>query len=243
MDSRAIIEHIRKAKKVTPCKAYIQWNETGQSKKRAVLLLREALPECRVFDCGSAAVVFGEYSEIEEALSRLSSSIQYSEVEASARNSALPLLDIKKLNARIEPGAIIREYVSVGEHAVIMMGAIINIGAVIGARSMIDMGAVLGGRAVVGRDCHIGAGAVLAGVIEPESACPVIVEDEVFVGANAVVIEGCRIGKGSVIGAGTVVTGDIPPHSLVVGVPGRIVKTLRRDETVAKDIIRELREL
>ena len=54
---------------------------------------------------------------------------------------------------------------------------------------MIDMGAVLGGRATVGADCHIGAGAVLAGVVEPASATPVIVEDGVLVGANAVVME------------------------------------------------------
>ena len=73
----------------------------------------------------------------------------------------VPLLDISKLDARVEPGAIIRENVSIGKQAVIMMGAIINIGAEIGARTMIDMGAVLGGRAVVGCDCHIGAGAVL----------------------------------------------------------------------------------
>ena len=124
-----------------------------------------------------------------------------------------------------------------------MMGAIINIGAEIGARTMIDMGAVLGGRAVVGCDCHIGAGAVLAGVIEPASAKPVVIEDGVFIGANAVVIEGCRIGRKSVIGAGAVVTDDIPPHSLVVGAPGRVIKTLTGAESSASEIIKELREL
>ena len=97
---------------------------------------------------------------------------------------------MKNINARIEPGAIIREQVTIGDSAVIMMGAVINIGAVIGPGTMIDMGAILGGRATVGKNCHIGAGAVLAGVIEPASATPVIVEDGVLVGANAVVIEG-----------------------------------------------------
>lgn len=72
----------------------------------------------------------------------------------------------------IEPGAIIREQVQIGDNAVIMMGAVINIGAVIGEGTMIDMGAVLGGRAMVGKRCHIGAGAVLAGVVEPPSATP-----------------------------------------------------------------------
>ena len=57
---------------------------------------------------------------------------------------------------------IIRDQVSIGNNAVIMMGAIINIGAVIGENTMIDMGAVLGGRATVGKNCHIGAGACLS---------------------------------------------------------------------------------
>ena len=94
-------------------------------------------------------------------------------IENDCRNSAIPLLDIKDIPARIEPGAVIRENVEIGKNAVIMMGAIINIGAVIGEGTMIDMGAVLGGRATVGKNCHIGAGAVLAGVIEPASAKPV----------------------------------------------------------------------
>src|SRR5699024_7197812 len=110
-------------------------------------------------------------------------------VENDCRNSAVPFLDLKNINARIEPGALIRDKVEIGDGAVIMMGAILNIGAVVGEGTMIDMGAVLGGRATVGKHCHIGAGAVLAGVIEPASAVPVVIEDDVLVGANAVVIE------------------------------------------------------
>ena len=43
------------------------------------------------------------------------------------------------------------------------------------------------------------AGAVLAGVVEPASAVPVVVEDDVLIGANAVVLEGVRVGKGAVV--------------------------------------------
>ena len=113
-------------------------------------------------------------------------------IENDRRNSGVPLLDIRNIRARIEPGAVIREKVEIGEGAVIMMGAVINIGAVIGEGTMIDMGAVLGGRAIVGNRCHIGAGTVLAGVVEPASATPVVIEDDVMIGANAVVIEGGR---------------------------------------------------
>ena len=62
------------------------------------------------------------------------------------------MLDIKNINARIEPGAIIRDKVTIGDKAVIMMGAVINIGAEIGEASMIDMNVVLGGRAKVGKN-------------------------------------------------------------------------------------------
>ena len=145
-------------------------------------------------------------------------------VESDRRNSGVPLLDTKEIRARIEPGAIIREKVEIGEGAIIMMGAILNIGAVVGRGTMIDMGAVLGGRATVGADCHIGAGAVLAGVVEPASATPVIVEDGVLVGANAVVIEGVRIGRNAVVAAGAVVIGDVPENAVVAGSPARIIK-------------------
>ena len=145
-------------------------------------------------------------------------------VENTCRNSAIPLLDMKNINARIEPGAIIREQVEIGDSAVIMMGAIINIGAIIGDGTMIDMGAVLGGRATVGKHCHIGAGAVLAGVIEPASAKPVVVGDNVLVGANAVIIEGVEIGEGAVVAAGSIVIEDVPANAVVAGVPAKIIK-------------------
>ena len=262
-DSKSIIEYIRSAKKRTPAKAYIglksEAHLSAEGKKtdaRSALAARLS-ETCRVFDCGSTLIVFGELEDIESAvlstehISDIESAEEYNaesiiehiEIEITARNSAIPLLDTAHIDARIEPGAIIRDNVKIGKHAVIMMGAVINIGAEIGARTMIDMGAVLGGRAIVGADCHIGAGCVIAGVIEPESAKPAIIEDGVFIGANAVVIEGCRIGEKSVIGAGAVVTGDIPPRSLVVGMPGRVIKTLASGESSAGEIIKELREI
>ena len=92
---------------------------------------------------------------------------------------------------------------------------------------------VLGGRAIVGNRCHIGAGTVLAGVVEPASATPVVIEDDVMIGANAVVIEGVRVGRGAVVGAGAIVIKDVPAGAVVVGNPARIIK-MKDEKTEAK---------
>ena len=220
MNAEEIIRFIHDAEKKTPVKVYV---------KAAAPV---AFPNCRVFgekDC----VVFGEWADIEPVLKANAGSILDYVVEADRRNSAVPLLDVKPVNARIEPGAIIRDRVEIGDRAVIMMGAIINIGAVVGEGTMIDMGAVLGGRAIVGRHCHVGAGAVLAGVIEPASATPVVIEDNVLIGANAVVIEGVRVGRGAVVAAGAVVIEDVPDNAVVAGVPARVIK-MKDEKTQSK---------
>ena len=187
--------------------------------------------------------IFGDWAELAPILEDNREKITDCVVENDRRNSGVPLLDLKDLKARIEPGAIIREKVEIGEGAVIMMGAILNIGAVVGKRTMIDMGAVLGGRATVGDDCHIGAGAVLAGVVEPASATPVVVEDGVLVGANAVVIEGVRIGAGAVVAAGAVVTEDVPPNAVVAGTPARVVKMKDAQTTGKTALVDALRSI
>jgi len=58
------------------------------------------------------------------------------------------------------------------------------------------------------------------------STTPVTIGDDVWIGANAVVLPGVKIGNHSVVAAGAVVTKDVPPHSLVAGVPANIIKQI-----------------
>jgi len=58
----------------------------------------------------------------------------------------------------------------------------------------------------------------------PEDDQPVVIENDVWVGANVTILKGVRIGRGSVIGAGSVVTHDVPPYSIVAGVPARVIR-------------------
>ena len=67
-------------------------------------------------------------------------------------------------------------------------------------------------------------------MIEPASATPVIVEDNVLVGANAVIIEGVHVGEGAVVAAGAVVIEDVPPHTVVAGTPARVIKQKMRKQ-------------
>ncbi len=230
MEAREIIEFIGNAEKKTPVKVYVKEKETID------------FAGCQVFGCGDK-IVFGDWSVVKEILDANEDKIEDFVVENDCRNSAIPMLDLKNIKARIEPGAIIRDMVEIGDNAVIMMGAVVNIGAVIGEGTMVDMGAILGGRATVGKNCHIGAGTVLAGVIEPPSAEPVVVEDDVVIGANAVVLEGCRIGKGSVVAAGAVVVDDVPEGVVVAGVPARIIKSVADTAAEKIEVVDLLRKL
>ncbi|QQZ08108.1 2,3,4,5-tetrahydropyridine-2,6-dicarboxylate N-acetyltransferase [Heyndrickxia vini] len=233
MDANEIISFISNSKKTTPVKVYVKGTLTGVNFGE----------HAQTFINGNSGVVFGEWSEISAVLEANRDKIEDYVVENDRRNSAIPLLDMKNINARIEPGAFIRDQVEIGNNVVIMMGAVINIGAVIGDGTMIDMNAVLGGRATVGKNCHVGAGAVLAGVIEPPSAKPVIIEDDVLIGANAVILEGVTVGKGSVVAAGAIVVSDVPPNTLVAGVPAKKLKEIDEKTKSKIEIKQELRNL
>jgi len=233
MDANEIISFIQNSTKSTPVKVYVKGYLEG-------IQFGE---NTKTFITGNTGVLFGEWSDISKALEENKEKIEDYVIENDRRNSAIPLLDLKGIKARIEPGAIIRDQVEIGDNAVIMMGAVINIGSVVGEGTMIDMNVVLGGRATVGKNCHIGAGAVLAGVIEPPSAKPVVIEDDVVIGANAVVLEGVTVGKGAVVAAGAVVVDDVEPYTVVAGTPARKIKDIDEKTKSKTEIKQELRQL
>ena len=232
MDSYEIIRTISEAKKKTPAKVYLQGNLGSIDFKNL-----------DYYGSDVSGILFCEYSEFEEFYNQNKSNITKYKIEVDRRNSAIPMADLTKYNCRIEPGALIRDMVEIGDHCVIMMGAVLNIGAVIGEKTMIDMNVVVGGRAIVGKNCHIGAGTVLAGVIEPPSADPVIIEDDVLLGANVVVLEGVKVGKGAVVAAGSIVVKNVEPYTVVAGVPAKLLKKVD-DKTKSKtQLMDELRKL
>ncbi|MFC4556943.1 2,3,4,5-tetrahydropyridine-2,6-dicarboxylate N-acetyltransferase [Virgibacillus kekensis] len=234
MDANEIISFISNSKKSTPVKVYVKGEQLDS------LSYSEGIQS---FVENNSGVLFGQWKDIKSFLDSNQEKITDYVVENDRRNSAIPLLDLKEVNARIEPGAVIRDQVEIGDGAVIMMGAMINIGSVVGEGTMIDMNVVLGGRATVGKNCHIGAGTVLAGVIEPPSAQPVVIEDDVVIGANAVILEGVTVGKGAIVAAGSIVTKDVAPNTLVAGTPAKVLKEIDESTKSKTEIKQELRKL
>lgn len=230
-DPYAIAAYIKQTVKKTPVKLWVQ----GAFKDVKT-------DNLMVFGSDEFKFIVGEAQVVEAWLDVNKTNITAQFMEVDRRNSAIPLLDISHLEARIEPGVTIRDFVTIGKQVVIMMGAVINIGAVIGDGTMIDMNAVVGARGTIGKNCHIGAGAVVAGVLEPPSKQPVIIEDDVLVGANAVILEGVRIGKGSVVAAGAVVLEDVPPGVVVAGSPAKIVKVKDAKTEAKTEILQDLRK-
>lgn len=220
-DAYAIAKYIKEVTKKTPGKLYLQGDFVGIEFENVT-----------AFGDSHFKLLLGEVDVLENIVKTYEDVITSSHLETDRRNSALPMLDTKHIDARIEPGAIIRTHVTIGKQAVIMMGAVINIGSVVGDKTMIDMNAVLGARATIGKNCHIGAGAVVAGVLEPPSKTPVIIEDGVVVGANAVILEGVRVGANAVVAAGAVVTNDVPAGAVVAGSPAKVIK--QKDEKTAE---------
>ena len=214
-DHDEIVKYIKNIKKSTPIKAYINGSLNDINDKNI-----------EWYGSNNFYILFGEFEYISKFIIDNKENINYYRLDADRKNSAIPLLDIISINARIEPGAIIREGVKIGKSSIIMMGAIINIGAEIGDYTMVDMNAVIGARGKIGKRVHIGAGAIIAGVLEPPSQEPCIIDDDVLIGANAVILEGIKIGQGSVVAAGSVVTKNVPSGVVVAGTPAKIIKNV-----------------
>jgi acetyltransferase-like isoleucine patch superfamily enzyme len=94
----------------------------------------------------------------------------------------------------------------------------------------------------IGRHCHLGHYVLILDNSEHDPAehatapksKPVVIEDHVWIGSRVVILPGVRVGHHSTIGAGSVVTKSVPPGSVVVGNPARIVRSVL-DVTAASD--------
>lgn len=111
----------------------------------------------------------------------------------------------------------------------------------IGDRTRIGLGNTIIGPVTIGNDVRLAQNIVLSGLnhnyedisqpihAQGVSTATIVVREETWIGANAVVVAGVTIGKHCIIAGGSVVTKDIPDYSVAVGNPARVVKTYNHD--------------
>jgi acetyltransferase-like isoleucine patch superfamily enzyme len=92
-------------------------------------------------------------------------------------------------------------------------------------------GIEIGNSVLIAGNCYIGGGRYVCDRTDIPmmqqgvyTKGPVVIEDDVWLGAGSVVLDGVKVGKGSIVGAGAVVTKDLPPYAIAAGVPAKIIK-------------------
>jgi len=123
-----------------------------------------------------------------------------------------------------------------GSHVPVELAASPGAQVIVGDRTFINSGVSIGAqeRVEIGANCAIGNYTLImdsdfhsvADHTQPGIAQPVVIEDDVWLGARVTVLKGVRIGRGAVVAAGAVVTRDVPARTLVAGVPAKVVRLL-----------------
>ncbi len=138
---------------------------------------------------------------------------------------------------RAVPNCVVRKSAHIAK-GVVLMPSFVNLGAFVDEGTMIDTWSTVGSCAQIGKNCHISGGVGIGGVLEPLQAGPVIIEDNVFIGARSEVAEGFVVEEGAVISMGVflgastkiidratgeIYQGRVPAYSVVV--PGTLPST------------------
>lgn len=150
--------------------------------------------------------------------------------------------------------------IEIGENSIVMHGAILHVynfrniphaGIKIGRDSLIGEYSVIRGQGgvTIGDRVYtspftqiIAVNHVFDDPLRPFveqgiTAQGIVIEDDVWLGAGAVVTDGVRVGKGAVVAAGAVVTRDVPPHTVVGGVPAKPIKTIDEASTIPNRVV------
>lgn len=122
----------------------------------------------------------------------------------------------KEENVRLVPGgSSVRRGAYVAPGVIIMPPAYVNVGAYVDGGSMIDSHALVGSCAQVGKKVHLSAGVQLGGVLEPVGLAPVVIEDDCFIGAGSVIVEGILVKRRAVIAPGVTLSKSVPVYDCV----------------------------
>ncbi|WP_435552042.1 2,3,4,5-tetrahydropyridine-2,6-dicarboxylate N-succinyltransferase [Natrinema sp. CGMCC1.2065] len=134
-------------------------------------------------------------------------------------NDVLPLADASAYGDRgsrnTPDGTVVRRGAHIGSDCIMMSPSFVNIGAYVGDGTLVDSCDTVGSCAQIGDNVKLGANTLIGGVLEPVENAPVIVEDNVSLGAGCRVTSGFVVGENSVVGENTLLTPRIPVYDLV----------------------------
>jgi len=132
--------------------------------------------------------------------------------------ASMPPRDLSEGRWRIVPGGTsVRTGAHLEPGVVVMPPSFINAGAWVGEDTMVDSHVLVGSCAQIGARVHLSAGVLVGGVLEPPNGRPVIVEDDAFVGAGSVLLDGVLVHRRAVLAAGVTLTGSSRLFDLVAG--------------------------
>lgn len=137
------------------------------------------------------------------------------------RKENVTLIPTAQFFNAIHPNSCIAKNVKMGVGVVVCANSVINPNVTIGDHVILNSSSCIEHESIIGNYSHISPGAIICGNVK--------IGEGTHIGAGATVIPNINIGKWSVIGAGAVIINDVPDYSLVVGVPGKIIKKLQND--------------
>ncbi len=112
-------------------------------------------------------------------------------------------------------GSSVRRGAYIAPGVIILPPSYINIGAYVDEGTMVDSHVLVGSCAQIGKRVHLSAGVQIGGVLEPIGMAPVIIEDDCFIGADAIIVEGILIKKRAVIAPGVILSKAVPIYDLI----------------------------
>lgn len=129
----------------------------------------------------------------------------------------LPAREFKVADkVRMVPGgSSVRRGAYVASGVIIMPPAYINVGAYVDSGTMVDSHALVGSCAQIGKNVHLSAGVQIGGVLEPVGQTPVVIEDNAFIGAGSVIVEGIQVSHDAVIAPGVILSKGVPVYDCV----------------------------
>lgn len=180
----------------------------------------EVLYRLELGEIRAASFIEGEWhanTQVKEAILAAFRAGQLKEAQGFVdKHNIFPQEFTVERGVRLVPGgSSVRRGAYVAKGVVIMPPSYINIGAYVDEGTMVDSHVLVGSCAQIGKKVHLSAGVQIGGVLEPIGMKPVVIEDEAFVGAGSIIVEGITVKRRAVIAPGVILSKAVEIYDVV----------------------------